>query len=205
VPISRQTRRPARGARGTFAGIGVDALGGPVIDPTENVLALVDVQTIHQNEMRVAESQYQNGMREAEVRRLSDLASLKERYDKQISDILTIQVKTTSELISTQLDKVTNSLSSQINTAAAQNASLMGTLSDRIGKLEQSKWEVAGRTSVQDPATAATLVQISSVLKTLSETRNEGMGQMTARKDVGAWLAFAVMAVLAAAALFIKH
>src|ERR1700682_5699204 len=103
--MARQRRRrivDGESVRNT--GMGVDRFGGPVVDPTENVLALVDVEKdhwkelretdlAHDKELRDAESRYNDGMRQADNRRTKDLAELKQTYDKQISDILTVQVK----------------------------------------------------------------------------------------------------------------
>lgn len=168
--------------------MGIDTFGGPVIDPTENVLSLVDVEKGHAKElrqadldydkdMRAAEARYQDGMRLAEKEKQQALAELKQGYDKQISDILTVQVKTTSELISTQLDKVTTSLSNQIQAAAVQQSGLITTLSERIGRLEQNQWQTAGKTSVSDPATADALSRMAAGIASLSTTTTEAMNK----------------------------
>lgn len=181
----RQIRRTASGGSG---GPAVDRVGAPVIDPTENVLALVDVQKEHAEQLRIADQKYSDDMRRADARfdtemrradnqRLSELAALKQNYDKQISDILTVQVKTTSELISTQLEKVTTSLSNQINAQGSQQTSLMTTLSERIGRLEQSQWQSVGRTSVSDPATADAISRMEVALRSLGSSRDTGAGK----------------------------
>lgn len=195
MPGSRQHRRPTRGREGTQgqgsgAGVGVDVFGGPAIDPTENVLSLVDVEKGHWKELRqsdrdhdrdlrAAESKFQDGMRNAEKDKQTALAELKQGYDKQISDILTVQVKTTSELISTQLDKVTTSLSNQISAATVTQVGLINTLSERIGRLEQNQWQTAGKTSVSDPATADALSRMASGIASLSTTTTEAMGKIS--------------------------
>jgi hypothetical protein len=198
------------------AGTGVDVHGGPVIDPTENVLALVDVQKDHSLSLRVddnkyheamlaAEAKYQDGMRHAEVEKQRELASLKQVYDKQISDILTVQVKTTSELISTQLDKVTTSLSNQINAAAVQQMGLTTTLSERIGRLEQAQWQSAGKTSVSDPATADALTKMALAVQSLTMTEKKSEGQVTGRDDMVKWFIAALTIVIAIAAIYVKN
>jgi rubrerythrin len=178
-------------AKTSAAGAGVDILGGPVIDPTKNVIALVDVEKSHNRELRemelrhaqenrAADQKFNDKMLEFEIQRQRDLATLKQSYDNQISNIVTVQTKTTSDLIATQLDKVTTSLSNQISAAAAQQNSLMTTLSERIGKLEQSRWEVAGKSSVSDPATAESLTRMSNSIASLTNNTNESMVKITA-------------------------
>ena len=175
----RQTR--SRGAPGSAAGKGVDWRGGPVVDPTENVLALVDAESRYQNGMREWQNKYQDGMRQAENRRLDDLAELRVRYEARMSDVLTVQVKTTSELISAQLEKVTSALGTQIT-------SLGNSLADRIGQLERFRWEVGGRTSVQDPAVADAIARLTGAIGALQETRQESHGKTMGRGEVVAWV-----------------
>jgi transposase len=186
-------------------GIGVDAFGGGVIDPTKNVLDLVNAESKYQNDMRRMEARRQDELRAAETRRLDDLAQLRHQYDAQISENLRVQVKTTSELISTQLDKVTTSLSSQITTVtttfSSQIAALTAAFTARIADLERFRWEVGGKTSVSDPATSAALQEVTTALRALQRSDNKtegvwsGVGQLiTNTLAIGA-VAVAIFAV----------
>ena len=111
-----------------------------VIDPTENVLALVDAETRYLRDMLVAETRRQDDLRHAETRRINDLEVQRVRYETQMGDVLTVQVKTTSDLISAQLDKTTTSLGNLITTA-------VNSLNDRIALLERFRYEVGGMTT----------------------------------------------------------
>lgn len=198
----RQTRRGhGKGNRG----LGIDALGEPVVDPTENVLSLVDVQKEHQKELRAADTKYQDDMRRVADDNRREIAAVKQFYDQKISDILTVQVKTTSELISTQLDKVTTSLSNQINgltkATSDQITALTATLSERIGQLERFRWEVGGKTSVSDPATADALTKMAIAVQNLTMAKDKTEGQGIGQREVIAWIA-ATVAVLVA---YFKH
>jgi hypothetical protein len=64
--------------------------------------------------------------------------NLRMHYEVRMSDVLTVQVKTTSDLISTQLDKTTSSLGARIDTA-------FGSITDRIARLEQFRYETGGK------------------------------------------------------------
>src|ERR1700722_19359345 len=136
-------------------GIGVDAHGAAVIDPTKNVEDLVKALEVALEKLRIADSRRlddlrtadnrrHDDLREMDSKRLAELAAQKDRYDRQIFDIQTVQVKTTSDLISAQLSKETGSLSNQINAATVQTQGLIQTLSGRIDKLEQARYETAG-------------------------------------------------------------
>jgi uncharacterized membrane protein YgaE (UPF0421/DUF939 family) len=201
-------------------GLGVDYLGGPVIDPTVNVNALVETLEKHNREIRDLERNHSRDLRDAdrrynslesnsEARRLNDLAALKSSYDKQISDMLSVQVKTTSDLISTQLDKVTTALSAQIttltNATQAQFATLTTTLGDRIAQVERFRYEWGGRTAVSDPATSDALKNLADAVSRLRSGEASTSGRDTGRSEMIAWFAAAVMLMAAVAALFIKH
>ena len=122
---------------------------GAVIDPTENVLSLVEAESRYQNAMRMAESRRQDDLRIADSRRLDDLAALRVVYETKIAEILTVQVKTTSDLISAQLEKTTTNLGVQMNTN-------FGAQGERIGQLEHFRWEVGGITSHRAEARQST-------------------------------------------------
>src|ERR1700722_4904064 len=158
-----------------------DVLAKAIVDPTKNVEDLVRALEITLEKLRFADAKRADDLRTADKEMLQALYTQKDRYDRQIFDIQTVQVKTTSDLISAQLSKETASLANQINAATVQNQGLISTLSERIGKLEQARWEVTGRASVQDPATADALREMAMSVRELSESRSEkkgtGMGQ----------------------------
>jgi hypothetical protein len=185
----RQIRRPTgQGTRtenfqGPKAGIGVDPYGGAVIDPTENVLALVDAQANFQEKMDASAARYSaaesawiiryfEAIQIAERRRINDLALLKKDYDKAISETQTGQMKTTSDLVSTQLDKVTTSLSDTINKTADNIAATLATMDKRLASVEQFRYETGGKTSVSDPV----MTQIASDIAALKMAQGRVAG-----------------------------
>jgi hypothetical protein len=120
--MSRQTR--------DGAGLGIDAAGGPVIDPTQNVLQLVDAAIGRQDDLRAAEAKYQDGMRAAETYRINRESELRQRYEERIARMLQTSVESTSALVSQQLVQI------------------QSTFNERVSKLEQFRWESGGKTSV---------------------------------------------------------
>lgn len=198
-------------------GIGVDARGGAVIDPTKNVESLVRALEQTTEKLRTADARRLDDLRiadeklrAADARRVDDLraqlaelAAMKERYDRQIFDIQTVQVKTTSDLISAQLSKETASLANQINAASLAQQGLTSTLSERIGRLEQSRWEVQGRSSVADPAVSeglarltAEMRQIKVVQETMSTMQTGAGGVIKGREDASAAMNRTIMILL---------
>ena len=211
---SRQKRRPAsRGASGeSGAGVAVDTYGGPAVDPTENVLALVDAETKFQNGMREASERLTLRLADAESRRIDDLAALRLQYDTQVSENLRIQVKTTSELISTQLDKVTNSLGAQITALTATFSSQIATgitaLGDRIADLEKFRWEVGGKTSVSDPALADAMKEMAASILSLKTGEVKSVGKAEGIGAAGALIigsSFVISAGISIVTFILNH
>ncbi len=217
--MARQMRRG-----GTTAGRGpaVDAQGAPVFDPTENVLALVDVEKAHGAELRRAdkeahtlviaaiekgfdyrladERRFQDTMRAAEIKRTDDLAAQATRFMDKIDAILTSQVKQTSDLVSTNLDKFTSSLSGQIAATGTQIGERVNIISDRVGRLEEQQWTGLGRTSVRDPAVTEALTRMAEAVNQLGTKRDESKGASSGFDRIitlGALIFSAVMAYAA--------
>ena len=164
-------------------GIAIDSRGGAVIDPTENVIALVkagqatadmlrtsdqrfldaqltayeklqnvsrDAESKFQNLARDAEARFSLALNAAETRRIDQLASTRQEFQNTIRDMLAESVRTTSSLVSTQLVQI------------------QATFDARVTKLEQAQLTQAGRSSVADPATEATLARITGTLTGLT-------------------------------------
>lgn len=113
-----------------------------VIDPTENVKALVEqnerfrreIREADQRlfrELRQADTRYQNSMREAETRRINDLYAQKTAADALQAELLRRQVVENAILLSAQMNK----------TADAQN--------ERLSELERFRNMSAGAASGQ--------------------------------------------------------
>jgi hypothetical protein len=153
-------KRKSGGSTESGAGVAVDTYGGPAVDPTENVLALVDAETKFQNALRLAEAKYQDGMREAETRRLNELATQKQTFDLELAKVLRANQDAASTLLATQLKEVKNDLS------------------DRTAKLEQFRWETGGKTSISDPAVAELTTSVRDLITKGGKAsgKTEGMG-----------------------------
>lgn len=162
--------------QGSAPGIGVDARGGGVIDPTKNVENLVRALEITFERLREADKElfsarfdgikelvstmsrhlveYQNAMRDAETRRIDQLAQNRQDFQNTIRDMLAESVRTTSTLVSTQLVQI------------------QATFDTRVSKLEAGAFTQAGKSSVSDPATAEALQRMASAIGNLGTTRD---------------------------------
>jgi hypothetical protein len=131
------------------------------IDPTKNVLDLVEAESRYQTAMRDQSEKFQNAIRDAEnrrlhaenkriedlagaeTRRLKDLAdaetrrvdALEEqrvRYEARIAEDLRVNVKTTSDQLAGQLIKETGALNNQIATLTTSVANQFTTLTTSL-------------------------------------------------------------------------
>ena len=98
-----------------------------VIDPTKNVLDLVEAAIRRQDDLREKSDLRHNELREAETRRINELAAQKQTFDLELAKVLRANQDAASTLLATQLKEVKNDLS------------------DRTAKLEQFRWETGGK------------------------------------------------------------
>ena len=181
------------------AGTGVDIYGGPVVDPTKNVLGWMANESKYQDAMRDMESKLSKAAREAERQRIDDLAALRADYDKRIAEDLRINVKTTSDQLAGQLVKETGSLSSQIGALSTsftnqlttlttsftnQLNALTSALTPRIADLERFRWEQGGKAGERDPAVALALSDMAKAINKLQEVSQTATGHTKGFADV---------------------
>jgi hypothetical protein len=179
------------GVSPSAAGTGVDIYGGPVVDPTKNVLDLVKAESKYQDAMRDAGDNKQLALAEAEKHRMDDLASLRLSYEARIAEDLRVGVKTTSDQLAGQLVKETGALSSQIGTLNVsftnqlttlttsftnQIGALTSALTPRIADLERFRWEQGGKSGERDPAVTLQLAEMTKSINKLELERGASKG-----------------------------
>ncbi len=184
-------------------GIGVDARGGAVIDPTYNVEALVRALKEELRELRVTDREYvkdrfstvekfmdfardaearqQTTQRQAETRRIDELAQTRQELQNVIKDMLAESVRTTSTLVSQQLLQI------------------QGNAEARLTKLEAYQLTQAGRSSIADPAIEAALSRMNMALAAMQQSGTQGQGFTTGREAANARLLAIVMVIAAVA------
>ena len=198
------------------AGTGVDIYGGPVVDPTKNVLDLVKAESKYQDAMREAGDRMQAALANAEQRRQDDMAALRLSYDSRIAEDLRVNVKTTSDQLAGQLVKETGSLSSQIGALTTsftnqlttlttsftnQISALTSALTPRIADLERFRWEQGGKAGERDPAITAAITDMTKAIKDLELTRGTTKGHTEGSTLVWSAIGNAVAILIALATL----
>jgi hypothetical protein len=194
-------------------GIGVDASGGSVIDPTANVVALVKAEAARLDALRKAAVLRIDDLRKAESRRVDEVATLRADYEeklrsaeaKRIDAIRAVDVNAVSvaaqrssdqaSVLANQVSQSAEALRTLVSTTAATVAAaqqqLGNQLSARITTLEQTQYEGKGRQSFADPQ----MVQLISEVKALNSQRQGDSGRTVGRNEVIAWIVAASAAV----------
>lgn len=136
-------------------GIGVDSSGGPVIDPTANVLQLVEAANIRQDDLRRMESNHIRELLTLDRAHAKD-ASVRER--DRIDAIRAVDVGAVQRAAEVQLAQATalatqqatiaETLRGQVTAAATVQATALGAalvpLQEAIADLRRVQYETAG-------------------------------------------------------------
>lgn len=160
----KHTHAPRRRSQG-LPGIGVDAAGGAVIDPTKNVLDLVEAERRRQDDLREAERRYFD----AENAHVKEMAAMRAMYQEKLD-----------AAESARLDSIRQVDREDVNKTAAQALSAIQTLAATTGTTAETlRTQVA--TTAQATANALTTItgEINKRLSALELTSSEGKGKQT--------------------------
>lgn len=183
------TARPAR--KRAHIGQGVDVYGGPVIDPTANVIALSLAANQRQDDLR----ELTNRLMDSELRRLEEKAILRAEFAKEIQalesnrlnairqvDVLAVStaadraqaaIQTLAAQTTANAENLRNALTVTANTIASQTAATVGAITERLSALEKSSYEGKGKQAIADPQ----LAELVSEMKSLRVSRDTGVGK----------------------------
>ncbi len=187
------------------AGVAVDAQGGAVIDPTENVLALVRAAVNRQDDLRIAADKFmeaelmhvrlteelrashQRELGEKEANRLDAIRQVDvlngNAAAKAASDAIAVLAATTAanaEKLRTDLNSTATTMAKQTAdvaaTMAAQQAATVAGITERLSALEKSSYEGIGKGRVADPMMAEFMADMKSMLRAQSQTVGKSEG-----------------------------
>lgn len=185
-----------RSKNGTGAGMGVDASGGPVVDPTSNVLDLVDAAVKRTDDImdlhgRVSHEQFRR-LEEAlgyqdriAVLRAEFAKEIGTMESKRIDSIRSVDVAnaaaTAAQLLSavttlaTTAQATAETLRNQVAATAAAVASqterVVNPIIERIALLEKSSYTGQGRSTMQDPAFSELVAEMRKMSSNSDERR----------------------------------
>lgn len=183
-------------------GIGVDAMGGPVIDPTKNVLDLTNAANKRQDDLREMHNRFleaEFGRLEETVKRVEQVSDLRaeharevnqihQRHDREIhkmeqdklaafraSDEMARITEANRSLAAIQV--VERTLNSTATALASQNAENNVEVNRRLAALEKSSYEGAGKQAVADPALAEIISEFKALRLSVVGQQSQGSGQ----------------------------
>jgi hypothetical protein len=182
VPVARPNTPP---------GPGVDATGQAVVDPTANVLSLVEAANRRQDDLRAAEA-----------RRVDDIGTLRASYDAALR---------TAE--SARIDAIRAVDVGAVNRAAEVSAAQATTLAAQVAtSAETLRSQVQAAAAAATVALAAALEPIQKDIADLRRVQYEQQGQKagvadqrSTSTDNRAWLFGSIGALVAGAALIGPH
>lgn len=176
------SRKPPEHTSAVEPGIGVDSSGSRTIDPTKNVLDLVNAESITRDKLRAGDkdltdtkiealkemfqllsqhvNQFQNAMRDSETRRIDQLAQNRQDFQNTIRDMLAESVRTTSTLVSTQLVQI------------------QATFDTRVSKLEAGAFTQAGKEQRPDPALADAMQRVAASVNLVQSANDAAMAKV---------------------------
>jgi hypothetical protein len=194
--VRGKPRQPSLDQDGSTSrpGIGVDAQGGQVVDPTKNVEDLVKSLEYKLDEFRASDYRYvdsqiswlektANFTREADMR-LNTFA--REAADRMQTALRHAETTRTNELASTRKeyentirDMLAKSVETTSTLVSTQLVQIQATFDKRVSQLEAYQFTQAGRSSVADPALADALRALAQGQKQERSALDDALSKMT--------------------------
>lgn len=187
-------------------GLTVDATGAPAIDPTENVLALVDAAQERSEAIRVLTAE----VADAKLSRIEALVALRAEHAKEIRqlesdrldkirmvDVLAantaaeraqVAIQTLATTTTANADTLRSMVSATAAAIASQTAITNAALTERIASLEKSSYTGAGKQALADPM----LTELIMEMRSLRHTQVGGAGKSEGKTAMWGYVVGAV-------------
>jgi hypothetical protein len=202
-------RMPQSGRRSSDraypTGLAVDASGGPVIDPTANVVALTkaavqrldDVQNLHNlltdekvrriereqalhSEIGALRAQHQRDLDALESKRLDAVRTVDQVTSKTEADRQAAAVAALAAAAATTAETLRSAVNTSATNLATQLDRTVTQITERIAALEKSSYTGEGKQTVADPMLGKMLDRMETVLGTQTRVagKSEGINAM---------------------------
>jgi hypothetical protein len=137
-------------------GPGVDARGDPVVDPTQNVLDLVEAAIKRQDDLRELQTRYTHQIGEMRETHAQYVAEMRATYQKELREAETARINairevdvSAAQILANQVSASAEALRAQVEAARQQTAVALDAALDPIKKdiqdLRRSQFEAQGR------------------------------------------------------------
>lgn len=197
-------------------GIGVDARGGAVIDPTKNVDALVraaidrvddvavermkriDAELKHLETIGNLRAEHANVIRNLDSDRLEKIRQVDVVASQIAYDRSQLAIQALATTAATTADTLRNAVTATAATLATQLTSIVAPLTDRVANLEKSSYEGKGRSGVTDPAYS----ELSSKVDRLLAGADRGGGKSEGTASTWQIIALALAMLVAVLTIY---
>lgn len=174
-------------------GIPVDSSGGPTIDPTRNVLDLVNAESTKRDLLRDADAKYQDAMRQSQEKLIKIYHDTGNEFQNFAREAEANFSKTQRDAESKRLDQLADlrqiydtriadilaeSVRSTSGLVSTQLLQIQSTFDARVSKLEEFRLLSTGRSSVADPQLAGTLNSITSSVSQVQASFEEAIDKI---------------------------
>jgi hypothetical protein len=172
-------------------GVGVDANGNAVVDPTKNVLDLVEaankrqddlrqaaqamaeLRATHQHELGEMRAKHQRDLAMAEAQRLDSIRQVdREDVNKTAAQALAA-IQTLATVTSTTAETLRTQVATTATAAANQLATITGEINKRLSALELSSSEGKGKQAYVDPQ----MDRLSNLVEALARAQANESGR----------------------------
>lgn len=175
------------------SGRAVDAMGNPAIDPTQNVLQLVDAAVNRVNDLRESDSKWLQLLQTSAEHRIDDEMKLRAEFGDKLSaaeskridairavDVGAVavaseraaaQATVLANQVVTSADALRSLVATTATAMAAQYQNMTTQFTDRLSLLEKTQYENKGKTGQTDPIFQELITEVKS-LRDSRETSN---------------------------------
>lgn len=165
-------------------GVAVDAQGVPAVDPTANVLSLVEAAVKRLDDLRLAEmvrvdqlaalrAEHAKELASAESKRIDAIRAVDVNAVAVASERATQQASVLATQVTASADALRALVATTAQTMATASEKFTAQLTERLALIERAQYEGKGRQGVTDPQIAALLDE----MKNLRESRATNTGK----------------------------
>jgi len=184
------------------SGLPVDFAGEPTIDPTKNVLDLVeaerrrqddlraetnrryDAELLHMEKMAVLRAEHAREIRYLESERLEKIRQIDVVAVNTAADRASAAIQALAVTAAANAENLRNALNTTATTIANQLANTVQGINERIAALEKANYEGQGRSAVSDPAFREMLEEVKSLRTSSADTGGRRQGAISAQAMV---------------------
>lgn len=153
--MTRKRGRARSPAADSSAGVGVDSAGGPVVDPTQNVLDLVnaaierqddlrDLESRHVREMIQLRGEFEDRLRDAETKRIDAIRAVDVGAVNRAAEVAALQATTLAGQVAQSAETLRTQVAAAATAATVALAAALEPIQKDIADLRRAQYEAQG-------------------------------------------------------------